>query len=268
MRWLPTSILPREARFAYVASPFRLAEIEAHPTVAPTRPRPGQAEHGRLHDKLIVARLFPGVYGMAWRCNRAGRLGVPSGSWQSEANGSVNQRTFFASTLPDGSHSSRPHRGVRVLAGATWQRSRFRHCRPAGDGIGIDVTTEAVKVLVPSSTPPAASASVSASTLADADCYRRTGDYLPPTTLDAARAADAVLLGAMRHPCIVRRARRHRTRPQITLAVRLTSDAVRRALSRAARLSPRQRPGDIDPAHLLSSDEGSVRLDGRRDPST
>jgi hypothetical protein len=27
MEWLPTSILPREARFAYVASAFRLAEI-------------------------------------------------------------------------------------------------------------------------------------------------------------------------------------------------------------------------------------------------
>jgi propanol-preferring alcohol dehydrogenase len=27
MEWLPTSILPREARFAHVASAFRLAEI-------------------------------------------------------------------------------------------------------------------------------------------------------------------------------------------------------------------------------------------------
>src|SRR5262245_3080122 len=38
MGWLPTSILPSEARFAYVASPFRLAEIYV-PFVLPTSAR-------------------------------------------------------------------------------------------------------------------------------------------------------------------------------------------------------------------------------------
>lgn len=68
-----------------------------------------------------------------------------------------------------------------------------------GDGIGVDVTAEAVKVLRAAEngfhldlTPYECGA----------DCYRRTGADLPDATLKACRDADAILLGAMGHPDI------------------------------------------------------------------
>ena len=71
-----------------------------------------------------------------------------------------------------------------------------------GDGIGIDVTDEAVRVL------RAVERLLGTFTLrlttheSGAICYQRTGSDLPPQTLDACRQADAVLLGAMGHPDI------------------------------------------------------------------
>src|SRR5438552_16495598 len=68
-----------------------------------------------------------------------------------------------------------------------------------GDGIGVDVTAEAVRVLH--------AVARGADFRLDfrehpcgADCYRRTGFDLPDDTLRACREADAVLLGAMGHP--------------------------------------------------------------------
>jgi 3-isopropylmalate dehydrogenase len=87
-----------------------------------------------------------------------------------------------------------------------------------GDGIGVDVTLEAVKVL------RAAQRQAGGFTLelteyeSGADCYRRTGNDLPPATLAACRQADAVLLGAMGHPDI-RKPDGTELTPQVTLRV-------------------------------------------------
>jgi 3-isopropylmalate dehydrogenase len=87
-----------------------------------------------------------------------------------------------------------------------------------GDGIGVDVTAEAVKVL------RAVEKSVGGFTLAfanypsGADCYRQTGTDLPHETLDACGRADAVLLGAMGHPDI-RKPDGTELTPQVTLRV-------------------------------------------------
>ena len=87
-----------------------------------------------------------------------------------------------------------------------------------GDGIGIDVTEEAVRVL------RAIERSFSAFTLrmttheSGAICYQRTGDDLPAATVAACRAADAVLLGAMGHPDI-RKPDGTELTPQVTLRV-------------------------------------------------
>src|SRR5262249_42643426 len=51
-------------------------------------------------------------------------------------------------------------------------------------------------------------------------CYQRTGADLPTATLEAARAADAVLLGAMGHPAI-RKPDGTELTPQVTLRVLL-----------------------------------------------
>ncbi|MFY1632932.1 isocitrate/isopropylmalate dehydrogenase family protein [Solwaraspora sp. WMMB335] len=74
----------------------------------------------------------------------------------------------------------------------------YEICVIGGDGIGPEVTDCAEQVL------RAAAASVSDGprlrlrhASAGLDCYRRTGDPLPAQTLDAARAADGVLLGAL-----------------------------------------------------------------------
>jgi hypothetical protein len=61
MEWLPTSILPREARFAYVASAFRLAEIYV-PFVDGTDARNAQFVQQSEQDGLrrrATGRLTP-----------------------------------------------------------------------------------------------------------------------------------------------------------------------------------------------------------------
>src|SRR5688572_28677848 len=96
----------------------------------------------------------------------------------------------------------------------------FRIAVLPGDGIGMDVTAEAVKVL------RAVQRSVGGFALdlttypCGADCYRQTGDDLPAETVRACRAADAVLLGAMGHPD-VRRPDGTELAPQVTLRVLL-----------------------------------------------
>src|SRR5687768_2173110 len=87
-----------------------------------------------------------------------------------------------------------------------------------GDGIGIDVTEEAVRVL------RTVEQSVGGFTLrlttheSGALCYQRTGEDLPVATIDACRLADAVLLGAMGHPDI-RKPDGTELTPQVTLRV-------------------------------------------------
>ena len=88
-----------------------------------------------------------------------------------------------------------------------------------GDGIGMDVTAEAVRVL-----RAVEKAAAGAFHLAlphfecGALCYQRTGHDLPAATLDACRQADAVLLGAMGHPDI-RKPDGTELTPQVTLRV-------------------------------------------------
>src|SRR5262249_52280297 len=53
-----------------------------------------------------------------------------------------------------------------------------------------------------------------------AECYRRSGEDLPAATVQAAREADAVLLGAMGHPDI-RKPDGTELTPQVTLRVLL-----------------------------------------------
>jgi 3-isopropylmalate dehydrogenase len=89
-----------------------------------------------------------------------------------------------------------------------------------GDGIGVDVTTEAIKVLQ-------AAQRISGSFMlrlqthaCGAVCYQQTGEDLPAVTLRAVQEADAVLLGAMGHPDI-RKPDGTELTPQVTLRVLL-----------------------------------------------
>src|SRR5688572_8122924 len=88
-----------------------------------------------------------------------------------------------------------------------------------GDGIGVDVTAEAVKVLQ-AVEKQAGGAFHFALPQFDcgAICYQSTGSDLPEATLDACRQADAVLLGAMGHPDI-RKPDGTELTPQVTLRV-------------------------------------------------
>ena len=124
-----------------------------------------------------------------------------------------------------------------------------------GDGIGIDVTAEAVKVL----------RALKGDFQLDlreypcgADCYRRTGTDLPESTLQACRAADAVLLGAMGHPDI-RKPDGTELTPQVTLRVLLDLYAgVRPCKLYPGLRSPLAgvKPGDIDLVILREQSEG------------
>src|SRR6476660_7875405 len=89
-----------------------------------------------------------------------------------------------------------------------------------GDGIGVDVTEEAIRVL------QAVEKSLGAFTLdlkkydGGAVCYKRTGHDLPPDSLVACCQADAVLLGAMGHPDI-RKPDGTELMPQVNLRILL-----------------------------------------------
>src|SRR4051812_4174994 len=96
-------------------------------------------------------------------------------------------------------------------------KSTFTIAVLPGDGIGIDVTAEAVKVL----RAVAAAFTLEFATYeSGASCYQRTGSDLPAATVVACRAADAVLLGAMGHPDI-RKPDGTELTPQVTLRVLL-----------------------------------------------
>lgn len=89
-----------------------------------------------------------------------------------------------------------------------------------GDGIGVDVTAEAVKILQVVQQRQDTFRLCLKEYECGAMCYQRTGEDLPPATLEAARLADAVLLGAMGHPDI-RKPDGTELIPQVTLRVQL-----------------------------------------------
>src|ERR1700680_472094 len=124
-----------------------------------------------------------------------------------------------------------------------------------GDGIGIDVTVEAVKVL-----RAVEGSFVRKRTTHEcgALCYQRTGADLPADTLAACRSADAVLLGAMGHPDI-RKPDGTELTPQVTLRVLLDLFAG----GRPCKLYPGARcplagvhPGQIDLVIVREQTEG------------
>jgi 3-isopropylmalate dehydrogenase len=84
-----------------------------------------------------------------------------------------------------------------------------------GDGIGVEVTAEAVKVLRAAMQTHRFELQLRTHECG-ADCYLRTGEDLPAATLAAVREADAVLLGAMGHPDI-RKPDGTELAPQVTL---------------------------------------------------
>ncbi|MSQ92920.1 MAG: isocitrate/isopropylmalate dehydrogenase family protein [Gemmataceae bacterium] len=137
-------------------------------------------------------------------------------------------------------------------------KSNFHIAVLPGDGIGIDVTEEAVRVL------RAVEQRLGSFTLkmtnheSGAICYQRTGNDLPRETLNACRQADAVLLGAMGHPDI-RKPDGTELTPQVTL--RVVFDLY--AGVRPCKLYPGVRsplanikPGDIDLVILREQTEG------------
>jgi 3-isopropylmalate dehydrogenase len=137
-------------------------------------------------------------------------------------------------------------------------KSTFHIAVLPGDGVGIDVTAEAVRVL------RAVEAAVGSFTLqltqheSGAICYQRTGNDLPLETLDACRKADAVLLGAMGHPDI-RKPDGTELTPQVTLRVVLDLYAgVRPCKLYPGAKTPlaNVKPGDIDLVILREQTEG------------
>src|SRR5205085_1314015 len=86
-----------------------------------------------------------------------------------------------------------------------------------GDGIGVDVTAEAVKVLRAAERRGGFRLRLE-EWECGANCYRRTGEDLPRKTIQAAGDADAVLLGAMGDPA-VRKPDGTELTPQVTLRV-------------------------------------------------
>jgi 3-isopropylmalate dehydrogenase len=124
-----------------------------------------------------------------------------------------------------------------------------------GDGIGVDVTLEAVKVL----RAVQRRFSLKLTTYeCGALCYQRTGTDLPADTLAACRSADAVLLGAMGHPDI-RKPDGTELTPQVTLRVLLDLYAgVRPCKLYPGVGSPlaNVRPGEIDLVILREQTEG------------
>jgi 3-isopropylmalate dehydrogenase len=126
-----------------------------------------------------------------------------------------------------------------------------------GDGIGNDVTAEAVKVL-----RAVQRAGNFILRLQEhecgAACYQRTGEDLPRDTLRAAADADAVLLGAMGHPEI-RKPDGTELTPQVTLRVLLDLYAgVRPCKLYAGARTPLARvgPGEIDLVIVREQTEG------------
>ena len=89
----------------------------------------------------------------------------------------------------------------------------------AGDGIGPEVVAEAIKVLHTVAVPRRLDFTFEA-VEAGAACYRRTGEELPPETLEVCQAADAILFGAAGLPD-VRFPDGTEIAPQLTLRIAL-----------------------------------------------
>jgi 3-isopropylmalate dehydrogenase len=81
-------------------------------------------------------------------------------------------------------------------------KDEFRIAVLPGDGIGREVTEPCLAILE-TAARRAGNVALSFETLpAGAGCYRETGTALPRPTLEAARKADAILLGAMGDPAV------------------------------------------------------------------
>src|SRR5262249_45165730 len=156
MGWLPTSIIPREARFAHVASAFRLAEIYV-PFVCRTGAHNRKKRGGRSPNRVVAIpaaaplfSLLPGhlvvtvprrAAGAAARAARGkdrvlkGRVGAdfppPPACWRSRH--SLPRLPILRAV--DGDRVDRPHRRVIPVAPfpfhqhgriALRRRTRFR----------------------------------------------------------------------------------------------------------------------------------------------
>ncbi len=119
--------------------------------------------------------------------------------------------------------SKGPNDPVRFIALTTttiWRlpMKTYRIAVLPGDGIGVDVTREAVKVLRTFERNVNRFRLELTENPCGAEWYRKTGEDLPRETLEACRQADAVLLGAMGHPEI-RKPDGTELIPQVTLRV-------------------------------------------------
>jgi 3-isopropylmalate dehydrogenase len=126
-----------------------------------------------------------------------------------------------------------------------------------GDGIGIEVTDEALKVLGALKSKGGPSCAF-AEYPSGAGCYLEQGTPLPAVTVEACRRADAVLLGAMGLPHI-RWPDGTEMRPQVDLRIQLDLYAgVRPAYLYAAHHTPLKgrKAGDIDLVVLRENVEG------------
>jgi 3-isopropylmalate dehydrogenase len=125
-----------------------------------------------------------------------------------------------------------------------------------GDGIGVDVSAEAVKVLRAVERKSASFQLDLTEYECGALCYQRTGSDLPAVTLDACRQADAVLLGAMGHPDI-RKPDGTELIPQVTLRVLLDLYAgVRPCKLYPGARSPLRQAAGLDLVILREQTEG------------
>jgi 3-isopropylmalate dehydrogenase len=135
-------------------------------------------------------------------------------------------------------------------------KSSFHIAVLPGDGIGIDVTVEAVRALRAAERAAGSFRLELTEHECGAVCYQRTGSDLPTETLAACRRADAVLLGAMGHPDI-RKPDGTELTPQVTLRVLLDLYAgVRPCKLYPGVRSPLARPGAIDLVILREQTEG------------
>ncbi len=127
-----------------------------------------------------------------------------------------------------------------------------------GDGIGVDVTAEAVKALRAAENASGSFHLALPHFDCGAVCYQKTGHDLPPATLEACRQADAVLLGAMGHPDI-RKPDGTELMPQVNLRILLDLYAgVRPCRLHAGARSPltNASPGSIDLMIVREQTEG------------
>jgi len=137
-----------------------------------------------------------------------------------------------------------------------------------GDGIGVDVTAEAVRVLDAAIAGREALSLSYSEVSVGAGEFLRGGDPLPESAFDACREADAVLLGAMGLPSVRWPDGREMT-PQIDLRERLDLYAgLRPIYLYAAEDSPlkKHQAGDINFLLVRENTEGlfAARLNATR----